>query len=169
LFFGEHNKSLDDKDRIIIPARFRKALESAGGTEPATEPAEENPNPEPFVLTMPPGPSKCISLYPTAYFNRIFLPFNPEDAFTDPAVQVYARKIGARTRHVSCDKQGRLHVPPAFRERCGMGRDVVLVGAIDHVEIWDAKAWVRYDLENEALASDVATRIYRRDRSRDAE
>jgi MraZ protein len=169
LFCGEHHKSLDDKDRIIIPARIRKALESAGEAEPAPEAAGEKPDPAAFVLTMPPGPNKCISLYPADYFNRIFLPFNPEDAFTDPEVQVYARKIGARTRHVACDKQGRLHVPPALRERCGMGREVVLVGAIDHVEIWDAKAWNRYDLENEALASVVATRIYRRDRSQDAE
>jgi len=169
LFFGEHKKSLDDKDRIIIPAGFRKALEAAVGSGPATDAPEATSGPADFVLTMPPGPVKCISLYPEDYFNRIFLPFNPEDAFADPEVQVYARKIGARTCHVSCDKQGRLHVPPAFRERCGIGRDVVLVGAIDHVEIWDAKVWVRYDLEHEALASDVATRIYRRYRGRDEE
>jgi MraZ protein len=170
VFFGQHTKTLDDKDRIIIPAEFRKALESGEGEPEAEQHLAPGADGSPtaagaFFLTIPPGRESCISLYPRRYFTTMFMRFKPEDCFTDPDVQAYARIVVGRSRLVSCDKQGRVHLPAPLREECGIRKEVVLMGVIDHVEVWDVEEWRRYFQGKRPTMPEVATRIHRRDRS----
>ena len=57
------------------------------------------------------------------------------------------------------DKQGRVNIPPALLEHAKLGRDVVVAGVNDHLEIWDRAAWQRELAEVEGSAEDVAERL----------
>jgi transcriptional regulator MraZ len=133
MFLGEYQHSLDAKGRVILPARFREQLE--GGA------------------VMARGLDGCLDVYPPAEFQR-------------RAAEMHeAGKRGARERQVSRsffwgsgpavpDSQGRVAIPPPLREYAALDREVVVAGAFDHVEIWDAQRFRERDAEG--IASMVA-------------
>jgi MraZ protein len=57
------------------------------------------------------------------------------------------------------DKQGRVLVPPALHRHARLGREVVVAGVHDHLEIWDRAAWVDHVTKVEGSADDVAERL----------
>jgi MraZ protein len=126
MFLGEYQHSLDAKGRVILPARFRDQLE--GGA------------------VMARGLDGCLDVYPPAEFQR-------------RASEVSeARKRGARERQAARsffsgagpavpDGQGRVAIPPHLREYAALDREVVVTGAFDHIEIWDAQRFRERDAE----------------------
>jgi MraZ protein len=52
----------------------------------------------------------------------------------------------------NCDKQDRILIPPTLREYAGLGKEIVLVGVLDHFEIWSRENW---DKENTAMEKDI--------------
>ncbi len=129
MFLGEHQHTLDDKGRVILPARFRDRL-SAG-------------------LVLAPGQDRCIDVYPAANFERRI-----EDLRSVPRegreARRYLRILLAGAHQDSPDGQGRVTVPPRLREYAGLDRDLTVVGADEKVEIWDRRNWEDYREEAEA-------------------
>ena len=134
MFLGTHQPRLDDKGRLVLPARFREAL--AGG----------------LVLTK--GQSRSIVVWPaaefTAYAERI-----DEDSRTNAKAQAYQRVLFSGASDEIPDRQGRITVPPALRDYAGLDRDVVVVGKNKTAEIWDLTAWNAYLAEHEAAYADL--------------
>lgn len=161
MFYGQQTKTLDDKERIIIPAEFRKALEADEESEAGGGARKRGAGQGEFFLTITPGQGKCISLFPAGSFIRLFLQFKPYDCFVDSDVQAYARLIAGRSHKSACDKQGRLSLPAHLRDDVGIKKDVVIVGVVDHVEVWDVDAWSDYNREKRPSITDVAARIHR--------
>lgn len=121
-FLGSVEHALDDKARLIVPARFRERL-GAG-----------------FIITIA-KPDPCLALYPSLAWARICQRL--EDApRKDPAFRAFVRGIFANTEEVACDAQGRLVIPAKLRAYAGIDRDVVSVGTLTRVEIWSKE---RYD------------------------
>jgi len=112
--FVEH--ALDDKGRLIVPARFRERL----GTG--------------FVLTIA-QPDPCLAFYPTAtwaYFcDRLEAAPRKDERF-----RRMVRHLFAHTDEVACDTQGRLLIPGPLRAFAGIERDVISVGSLTRVEVW---------------------------------
>ena len=172
LFNGQHSKSLDDKDRIVIPAEFRKGLEAGGspfldevGGSLDKAPFQAADGSKDVLVTITPGHGKCVSLYSADYFTRMFLVFKPQDCFTNPKIQAFARLVVGRSHRQSFDKQGRIHLPGHLREKCGIerGRDLVVVGVLDHVEVWDFEQWQKYNIEEEPGLNETTAHIQRWD------
>ena len=120
MFMGEYNHTIDAKGRLIIPARFRELL------------GEE------FVLTK--GLDGCLFVYPNEEWQNI------EEKFRNvPLTSKDARKFsrfffaGATTCEV--DKQGRILLPAVLREFAGLEKEVVSVGVLQRIEIWDKNRW----------------------------
>jgi MraZ protein len=116
-FAGSELHALDEKGRLIVPARFRERL-GAG-----------------FVLTIGHPADACLALYPTAtwtlFCGRL------EDAPTkDERFRRFVRYLFAHSEEVACDGQGRVMIPARFREYAGIERQVVSVGLLTRVEIW---------------------------------
>lgn len=115
-FTGYVEHALDDKGRLIVPARFRERL----GTG--------------FILTIAP-PDKCLALYPEATWaevcERLHAAPRKDDQF-----RRYVRYVFGHTDEVACDSQGRLLLPSAVRAYAGIDREVVSVGSFTRVEIW---------------------------------
>jgi MraZ protein len=129
MFLGEHQHTLDEKGRVILPARFRDRLSSG--------------------LVFVPGQDRCVDVYPTAVFERRVEELRrlPRE---DQRARAYLRILMAGAHQDSPDGQGRVVVPPRLREYAGLDRELTVVGADEKVEIWDRAAWETYRTEAES-------------------
>lgn len=123
MFLGTHAPRLDDKGRLVLPAKFREGL-AAG-----------------LVLTK--GQDRSIVVWPAAEFAAYAERLN-EASRSDAQVRAYLRVLFSGAFDEIPDRQGRVTVPAALREYAGLDRDVVVVGNGTTVEIWDATAWETY-------------------------
>jgi MraZ protein len=139
MFFGEYEHSIDDKSRLTLPAKFRDAL--ADGV----------------VLTR--GLDDCLAVYARADWQKIVDErLAPLDPFSQQARKMM-RFFFAAAADTELDKQGRVLVPPALVKHAKLGREVVVAGVHDHLEIWDRASWAAQVTMFEGSADDVAERL----------
>ena len=143
MLLGEFEHSLDDKNRLTLPAKFRPAF--ADGV----------------VVTR--GMDGCLDLYTRdAWARFVGERLQGLDPFSREARQM-SRFLFAGASEQELDGQGRLIVPPALVDHARLGREVVVAGVSDHVEIWDRAAWREQLKEVEGNAELVAERLARRE------
>lgn len=123
MFLGTHAPRLDDKGRLVLPAKFREGL--AGGV----------------VLTK--GQDRSVVVWPAAEFAA-YAERLSEASRSDGQVRAYLRVLFSGASDEVPDRQGRINVPAQLREYAGLTRDVVVVGNGTTCEIWDADAWTQY-------------------------
>lgn len=123
MFLGTHTPKLDEKGRLILPAKFRDGLA------------------EGLVITK--GQERCLVVWPNAEFTEYAGKLRSA-AQTNSSVRAYTRVFFSSAYDDAPDKQGRVTVPTALREYAGLERDCVVVGADTRIEIWDAAAWENY-------------------------
>jgi MraZ protein len=128
VFLGTHTPRLDEKGRLFLPAKFRDDLS------------------EGLVVTR--GQERCLYLWPAAEF-RAFTAGLRKDSMTSKKNRDYMRMLFAGASAENADRQGRVTLPPMLRSYAGLERDCVVIGAYNHVEIWDAAAWEHYTEEQE--------------------
>ncbi len=128
MFLGTYAPRLDEKGRIILPAKFADDL--ADGV----------------VMTR--GQERCIYVFSAAEFSRMHdrirqAPVTSRDA------RNYLRVFLSGAHDETPDKQRRVTIPPALRAYAGLDRDLAVLGVGDRVEIWDAQAWETYLADQE--------------------
>lgn len=128
MFLGTYAPRLDEKGRLILPARFREDL--AGGV----------------VLTK--GQDRCLYVFPRPEFDRLTAALG-QAAFTGRSLRDYSRVLFAGASDEIPDRQGRVTVPSALRDYAGLRRDCTVIGANTRLEIWDAATWQAYLAERE--------------------
>jgi MraZ protein len=139
MFFGEYEHTIDDKGRLTLPARFRESL--ADG----------------LVLTR--GLDECLAVYSRASWDAVVENrLAALDPFSKEARDL-TRFFFSAASDAELDKQGRVLVPPALQRRARLGREVVVAGVNDHLEIWDRAAWADQVVKIEGSADDVAERL----------
>ncbi len=139
MLLGEFEHTIDDKNRLTLPAKFRQAL--SGG----------------LVITR--GMDGCLYCYPQAEWERLV---EGRLAGLDPLSKegrLMQRYFFAGASEARPDKQGRVLVPTTLGKKAGIGREVVIAGVGDHLEIWDRAAWNDHVTELEGSAEDVAERL----------
>ena len=125
---GEYEHKLDSKNRLFIPTRLRESI----------YPERDGLG---FFLVF--GRNKILGLYPDEYYRRMAVSEGP--GLVPAAERVdFERVTFALACHLDLDPQNRLTLPARMVERARLGRDVVVIGAKDHIEIWDAKVWKDY-------------------------
>jgi MraZ protein len=134
VFLGTHTPRLDDKGRLILPAKFRDDL--AGGV----------------VITK--GQERCLYVFPAAEFRRLAEQLQAQPV-THKAARAYGRVFFASAHDELPDKQGRVTIPAHLREYAGLDRDVVVIGASNRVEIWDQEAWDTYLASSETAFAEI--------------
>ncbi len=123
-FTGSVEHALDEKGRLIVPARFRERL-GAG-----------------FVISIA-EPEPCLVLYPAPAWAQVCARLE-EAPRKDERYRRLVRHIFAHTEEVACDAQGRLVIPASLRSFAGIQRDVVSVGSLTRVEIWAKERYAEY-------------------------
>jgi MraZ protein len=139
LFFGEYEHTIDDKSRLTLPARFRERL--AGG------------------VVLAKGLDGNIAVYPRdAWSETVEARLAALDPLTREAREL-RRFFFAGAADAELDGNGRVLVPPALARHARLGRDVVVAGVYDHLEIWDRSAWEQHLRAVEGSADHVAERL----------
>jgi MraZ protein len=139
MFFGAYEHTIDEKNRVTLPVRFRDAL--AGG----------------MVLTR--SLDECLDVYTRADWDaNVAARLADLDPFSREAREL-KRFFFAAATDAELDKQGRVLVPPTLAKRARLGREVVVAGVQDHLEIWDRAAWADHVTKVEGSADDVAERL----------
>ncbi len=119
-FLGEYEATLDAKGRFLLPSGFKKQLTAA-----------ENR----FVINR--GFEKCLSLYPLSSWTPIYEKISRLNDF-DPKVREFRRQFLGGATEIEMDSAGRLLLPSNLKEHAGLSKDIILVAAVDKIEIWDA-------------------------------
>src|SRR3984885_5205799 len=119
-FLGEYEATLDSKGRFLLPAGFKKQLPEEG--------------PAQFVINR--GFEKCLTLYPIKIWEPIFARIGQLNDF-DPKVREFRRYFLNGATMLELDSAGRLLIPQNLKEYAGLEKDIVLVSAVDKIEIWD--------------------------------
>lgn len=139
LLLGTFTPRLDDKGRLILPAKFRSRL--APG------------------LVMTRGQERCLFLLPMDEFRRMYDQIR-QAPVTSKQARDYLRVFLSGASDEIPDKQGRVSIPAPLRAYAGLDRDVAVIGAGTRVEIWDAQAWETYLAEQESAYSDTAEEVF---------
>lgn len=139
MLLGEYEHTLDDKNRLTMPARFRQAF--ADG----------------IVLTR--GMDGCLFGYALDDWERfVGERLGRLDPLSKEARQM-SRFVFSGAAEAELDKQGRVMVPAALLSHAKLAREVVVAGVRDHVEIWDRAAWRTQLEEVEGSVESVAERL----------
>jgi MraZ protein len=139
MLLGEHDHTLDEKNRLTLPAKFRQAF--AGGV----------------VLTR--GLDTCVEAYPVADWQQLVQSRLAGLNSLSHETRVLERFYYTGAVEAKPDKQGRVMLPPALIEHAGLDREVVVVGMRDRLEIWDRAAWRDQLKEVMGSAEHVAERL----------
>jgi len=138
---GEYDFTLDAKNRIAVPARLRPAF--GEGIYVAKE------------------RERCLGGYGPEEFRERLGEEASATADGSMARRDAKRFTASNAVHQELDRQGRMTVPARLLEYAGIERDVTIIGAQDHIEIWDRAAWAEYlahlEEEADATADELAT------------
>lgn len=134
MFFGEFTYRIDEKGRVPLPPRFRKALE------------------EGVVLTA--GAEKCITAHTLSGWTKLAETLTG-GSLVPGKLRRLKRAIFATAFSTQLDKQGRVAVPAPLREYAGIKDEVVIAGANNYLELWSQERWQ----EEKAISQQQAWQI----------
>ena len=139
MLLGEYEHTIDDKNRLTLPAKFRRAFEDG------------------IVVTR--GLDGCLYAYTRADWQRLVDGRLAQLDMLSEAGRLIMRHFFAGATEAELDKQGRVGIPPALIASAKLGKDVTVAGVYDHLEIWDRQTWRDQLTKVEGSAEDVAERL----------
>ncbi len=139
MFFGTYTPKLDDKGRLFLPAKFRDQLA------------------EGLVVTR--GQERCLTIWSLEGFEGLTARLR-EAPVTNKATRDYVRMLFAAASQETPDKQGRISIPAVLRDYASLSKDVVVIGSMNRIEIWDPTAWTTYSEDQEQKFSDLSDEVF---------
>jgi MraZ protein len=134
VLLGTYSPRLDEKGRLILPAKYRDELA------------------EGLVLTR--GQERCIYVFSQKEFERVHEQMR-EAPISSRQSRDYLRVFLSGASDEVPDKQGRVTIPQNLRKYAGLDRDLAVIGVGTRAEIWDAQAWEDYLSEKESAFSET--------------
>ena len=144
LLTGTFSRAIDEKLRIAIPKRVREELLRGDG----------------HGLYVAPGTDGSLALYT----EEVFATLAARLAAASPAeqdVRAFSRLFYSQAQRVEFDTQGRIRIPAELAELTHLKRDAVLLGVMDHLEIWDKARWEQYLGERRSRYDEIAEAAFR--------
>ena len=138
MFFGNYSHSLDDKGRLVIPRKMRDELGN-----------------KIFIMK---GFDGALSIYKEEAFSKMMnelenLSYNKKEN------RDYLRIKLASVVELDVDKLGRVQIPQAILTKYHINKDVVVLGSLDHIEVWDQETYESYYSSIEENYEDIAERL----------
>ena len=138
MFIGEYQHNLDAKGRIIIPSRFRDELHTT------------------FILAR--GLDGCLTIYSLKQWEKLFEEVNKLPT-TKKAARQYIRMLTSTATECTLDNQGRIPIPAFLAKPVNIIKECVIIGANDHIEIWDKETWDNYYVDASNNFEEVAENL----------
>ena len=139
MLLGEYAHTIDDKNRLTLPAKFRESFAGGG------------------VVTR--GLDGCLYLYAREAWDDLVAGRLAELDPLHEESRLMSRYFFSGAAEAEPDKQGRIMLPAPLIKHAELGREVVVAGVYDHVEIWDRPAWEKHLEQVEGSAQHVAERL----------
>jgi len=135
MLLGRYDNSIDAKNRMIIPAKFRDDLGYKA------------------ILTK--GLDNCLVLYPLSTWEKQaeHISSLPE---SDPMARAYKRFFYANACDCDIDKQGRILIPSGLKAACGFEKELITIGSLDRIEIWAKEEYENSENGGKLSAEDFA-------------
>jgi len=138
MLIGEYSHTLDDKKRLMMPAKIRKSLG------------------EGIVITK--GLDSCLFVYPLPEWQKLAdklskLPISQGNA------RSFARLILAGASETEIDSLGRILIPDYLRDYAHLNKEIVIVGVYNRLEVWDKNSWEEYRKNSESSGNDLAEKL----------
>jgi MraZ protein len=139
MFLGTYTPRLDEKGRLILPAKYRDELGNG------------------LVLTR--GQERCIYVFSQREFEAVHEQMR-QAPMTSRQARDYIRVFLSGASDEMPDKQGRITIPAPLRSYAGLDREVTVIGAGTRAEIWDTQAWNAYLEERETAFSETDEEVF---------
>ena len=135
MFLGEYQHSIDEKNRVAIPVKFRAALRAGA------------------VITK--GLDECLFLYPKVSWKACAdklagLPISQSKS------RAFSRMMLGGAMEVQLDGQGRIVLPDYLKQYAGLGKRLIVAGLNDRLELWDTDRWQQYKTQTEKDSAHIA-------------
>ncbi|MCQ2582317.1 MAG: division/cell wall cluster transcriptional repressor MraZ [Treponema sp.] len=137
LLTGEYNNTLDEKGRILFPAKLRSAI---------------NQN----VLMITKGSGRCLWLFTLDEWEQFQSKITGSASLLKEKSLMVVRRFIAPAQDVEFDKNGRLSIPQSLRDYAGLTKDCTILGMAKYVELWDSAAYEEYLQTSEEAFRDAA-------------
>lgn len=143
MWYGEYKHTLDDKDRFILPAKFREKMKSLKKKK--------------FFITR--GLDGCLFLFHQEEWEKLeeklrSLPFTKQQS------RFFNRLYFSGAQEIDIDSQGRITLPVYLKEFASIGREIVITGIADRIEVWDKGRWESFCKENTKNFEGVAENLF---------
>ena len=139
MFMGEYHHNIDEKGRLIMPAKFRDAL------------GEE------FIVTR--GMDSCLFVYTKESWDKLTNELN-QLSFTKKDVRAFQRFFLSGATMCEFDKQGRINITTPLASYACLSKECVIIGVNDRIEIWAKEKFDSFLDENIENISDIAERLF---------
>tara|TARA_Y100000590_G_scaffold452790_2_gene596634 strand:- start:735 stop:1184 length:450 start_codon:yes stop_codon:yes gene_type:complete len=136
-FTGEYCNSIDQKNRLSIPAKFRNSL----GPE----------NDKTFVLSK--GFDECLFLYPLEEWKIVEEQLSSLSSIKDKN-RNFIRKITRHANYVRYDSQGRIALPDLLINYANISKEVLVIGVVKKIELWDQSTLNNYEKQKDFLSDE---------------
>jgi MraZ protein len=138
VFLGTYAPKLDDKGRVILPAKFRAELENG--------------------VVIARGQERCLYVFTTREFEALADKMR-QAPVTGKQARDFMRVFLSGANAEVPDNQNRVTIPAALRAYAGLGRDLTVIGVGNRAEIWDTAAWESYYEEQESAFADTTEEV----------
>ncbi|HLS66369.1 MAG TPA: division/cell wall cluster transcriptional repressor MraZ [Pseudogracilibacillus sp.] len=135
MFMGEYQHNIDEKGRMIVPAKFREGLG------------------ESFVLTR--GLDNCLFAYPLEEWKVVEEKLK-KLPLTKKAARSFTRFFFSGAVECTVDKQGRINIPQPLRTFSKLEKECIVIGVSNRVEVWAKEIWEQYFIESEDSFEEIA-------------
>ena len=143
VLYGNYELTVDDKNRILVPSEVRKKLDPERDGEAF------------FLVT---GRDGRLWLYPERHYE-LLVSRDPSELTPSEDMLAFDRMMLGLASRVEWDKQGRVLLPDKALKRAGIGKEVTLVGARDHLELWNRADWESEREQLETRRRDLVEKI----------
>jgi MraZ protein len=137
---GEYRYSLDEKGRLMIPAKIR--TEISGNM---------------LILTR--GIDRCLWLFPPEEWKQVSEKLLESFSIFQKKARLIHRRIIAPAQETEIDRSGRITIPPTLREYASLSKDCIIIGMLKRLEVWDEEVYRSYSDINEDEFQEAAEEI----------
>ena len=142
MLIGEYIHTIDEKNRVSLPVKFRKELGKK------------------IIIT--PGLDQCLFIFTMAEWEKVSKRLSDSDSdlsFLKADKRSFNRFMFGRAAEVEVDTIGRILIPDFLKERIGLKNSAAIIGVEDRVEVWNDKTWLQYREVVEKQADQLAENL----------
>ena len=138
MFMGKYQNSIDAKNRMIVPSKYREELG--------------------YKCVLTKGIDKCLYIYPMSEWERFMTKLSALPS-SDMNARAFVRHFYANAVECEVDRQGRLTIPQELRDYAGIDKELVTIGILDKIEVWSRAEWENAEDGPQLAPEDIAQKM----------